>query len=171
MGTTDSAAQPGAGWNEAQCTAALAQLEQLQVQTHDAQIDDLRLAIPRIIEPFHRPSNPNTFRLYAQGVIGSQNSIKDLHDSWKHPEAQRTFEHVKKSYSANADLAASASIPSHGWAERERREGKSKKSDKSEGVEEISAAISEEDTTRIVEDVQKTFPGIKLETQDNRISV
>jgi len=32
MGATEGEAQPGAGWDEAQCTAALAQLEQLQAQ-------------------------------------------------------------------------------------------------------------------------------------------
>lgn len=32
MSVSDSTAQPGAGWDEAQCTAALAQLEQLQAQ-------------------------------------------------------------------------------------------------------------------------------------------
>jgi hypothetical protein len=32
MGVPDVAAQPGAGWDEEQCTAALAHLEQLQAQ-------------------------------------------------------------------------------------------------------------------------------------------
>jgi hypothetical protein len=36
MGAPDVAAQPGAGWDEAQCTAALAQLEQLQAQVRIA---------------------------------------------------------------------------------------------------------------------------------------
>ncbi|CAO2647752.1 Nn.00g086740.m01.CDS01 [Neocucurbitaria sp. VM-36] len=166
MSAPDSAAQPGAGWDEAQCTAALAQLEQLQ-----AQIDDLRLAIPRIIEPFHRPLNPNTFKLYAQGVIGSQNGIKDLHESWKSPETQGTFEHVRKSYAANADLAASASIPPQGWAERQQREGKLKKGNNTESVEDLDAALTEEDITRIIEDVQKACPTIKLEPQDDRVLV
>ena len=94
-----------------------------------------------------------------------------MHDSWKSPETQGTFEHVRKSYGANADLAASASIPSHGWAERERREGKSKKGSKTESVEEFDAALAEEDITRIIEDVQKACPTIKLESQDDRVSV
>lgn len=32
MSASSTAAQPGAGWDEAQCMAALAQLEQLQAQ-------------------------------------------------------------------------------------------------------------------------------------------
>ena len=32
MNTQEPTAQPGAGWDEAQCMAALAQLEQLQAQ-------------------------------------------------------------------------------------------------------------------------------------------
>lgn len=32
MSAPDTAAVPGAGWDEAQCTAALARLEQLQAQ-------------------------------------------------------------------------------------------------------------------------------------------
>ena len=32
MSASEPAAQPGAGWDEAQCMAALAQLEQLQAQ-------------------------------------------------------------------------------------------------------------------------------------------
>lgn len=39
MATTESASQPGAGWDEAQCTAALAHLEQLQAQVCDLQSD------------------------------------------------------------------------------------------------------------------------------------
>ncbi|KAH7380623.1 mediator complex subunit 27-domain-containing protein [Pyrenochaeta sp. MPI-SDFR-AT-0127] len=167
MSPSDAAAQPGAGWDEAQCTAALAQLEQLQ-----AQLDDLRSAIPRIIEPFHRPPNPTTFKLYAQGVIGSQNGIKSLNDQWKSPETQGVFEHVKKSIGANADLAASASIPSSGWVERERRERAVKNGGaRTENMEEAGDTVTDEDISQIIVDFRKNFPKVKLETQDDNNTV
>ncbi|KAF1842484.1 uncharacterized protein K460DRAFT_409892 [Cucurbitaria berberidis CBS 394.84] len=166
MSTTDLAAQPGPGWDEAQCTAALAHLEQLQ-----AQLDDLRLAIPRVIEPFQRPPNPATFKLYAQGVVGSQNDLKNLHEAWRSPETQRTLEQVKLSLTKNADLAASASIPSHGWVERERREGVLKKENRSETVEDFGNILTDEDIAGIVVGFQKTYTNIKLETRDENCSI
>lgn len=35
MSATDLSSQPGAGWDESQCTAALAQMEQLQSQVRN----------------------------------------------------------------------------------------------------------------------------------------
>ncbi|KAF2133273.1 hypothetical protein P153DRAFT_381711 [Dothidotthia symphoricarpi CBS 119687] len=168
MAALDSTAQPGAGWDEAQCTAALAQLEQLQ-----AQIDDLRLAIPRIIEPFQRPPNPSTFKLYSQGVIGSQNGIKSLSEQWKSPEIQGMYDHVRESLAANADLAASASLPSHGWVERERREREAKKGQakRIEAVEEVGAVLTDEEISQIVVEFRKAHPNIRMDTQDDNRSI
>ncbi|KAF1947914.1 hypothetical protein EJ02DRAFT_440078 [Clathrospora elynae] len=166
MGAPDSAAQPGADWDEAQCTAALAQLEQVQ-----AQLNDLRLAIPRIIEPLHRPANPTTYRLYSQGVIGSQNGVNNLKVQWKTPEIQSTFAHVKKSFDANADLSESASIPSYGWTERAQRAKDSKKSKGGESVEDLGATLTDEAIGGIVVEFRKTHPNIKLETQDDNRSI
>lgn len=36
MVASEAAGQPGAGWDEAQCIAALAQLEQIQAQVRDS---------------------------------------------------------------------------------------------------------------------------------------
>ncbi|KAF1932900.1 uncharacterized protein M421DRAFT_252068 [Didymella exigua CBS 183.55] len=162
MSGSDSTAQPGAGWDEAHCMAALAQLEQLQ-----SQIDDLRLAIPRIIEPFHRPANPSTFKLYSQGVIGSQNGIKALNEAWRAPEVQETLAHTKKSFEANQDLAACVSVPSHGWIERARRERESHKSPgENTAVEDHSNRLDDETISRIIADIQGTQPNVKLQAHD-----
>ncbi|KAJ8117847.1 hypothetical protein OPT61_g1048 [Boeremia exigua] len=167
MSASDAAAQPGAGWDEAQCMAALAQLEQLQ-----AQIDDLRLAIPRIIEPFHRPPNPSTFKLYSQGVIGSQNGIKALSDTWKTPEVQEMLAHTRKSYEANPDLSASTSVPSHGWIERERRERESRKSNgQHTATEDHTDRLTDEKISRIVAEIKEAQPYLKLETQNNNNNI
>ncbi|KAJ4412277.1 hypothetical protein N0V91_000748 [Didymella pomorum] len=147
--------------------AALAQLEQLQ-----AQIDDLRLAIPRIIEPFHRPPNPSTFKLYSQGVIGSQNGIKALNEAWRSPEVQETLAHTKKSFDANSDLTACASVPSYGWIERERQEHESHKGPgEHTTVEDHSNRLDDETVSCIVAEFQGTQPNIKLQAQDDKRSI
>ncbi|KAH6616732.1 hypothetical protein C7974DRAFT_51087 [Boeremia exigua] len=167
MSASDSTAQPGVGWDEAQCMAALAQLEQLQTQ-----IDDLRLAIPRIIEPFHRPPNPSTFKLYSQGVIGSQNGIKALNDAWKAPDVQEILAHTRKSYETNTDLSSSISIPSHGWIERERRERESRKGNgQHTAVEDHGDNLDNETILRIVAEIQKAQPNVNIEAQNDNRSI
>ncbi|KAF1365287.1 hypothetical protein EJ07DRAFT_96182 [Lizonia empirigonia] len=163
MSATEPAAQPGAGWDEAQCKAALAQLEQLQ-----AQIDDLRLVIPRVTEPFHRPPNPSTFKLYSQGVIGSQNGINALSDKWRSPEVQDILAHARKSYEANSDLSTCTSVPAYGWVERENRERGSLKGNREHvAVEDQIDSLDEERISQIIAEVQEAHPNIKLELQDD----
>jgi hypothetical protein len=124
------------------------------------------LAIPRIVEPFHRPPNPGTFRLYAQGALSSQNGIKNLHAQWKDPGVQSIFENTRKSLSMNADLSASSEIPMHGWVERERKMHDSNKDSAGESTDESGFTLTDEDIARIVVEFGKTHPNIKLETQD-----
>jgi len=127
--------------------------------------------MPRIIEPFHQPPSPGMFKLYAQGVIGSQNGIKDLHESWRSQEAQQLFEHTAKSLAGNPDLSASVSIPSYGWTERDKKEREEKKSSPSEVVEESTPALTAEDIAQILVEFNKTYPNIKLETQDDNHTI
>ncbi|KAF2025274.1 hypothetical protein EK21DRAFT_76811 [Setomelanomma holmii] len=157
---TEVATESVATWDEAQCIAALTQFEQLQ-----AQIDDLRLAIPRIIDPLHRPPSPSTFKLYAQGALSSQNAVKSLYETWKDPGIQSIFEHTGKSYAENGDLSASRSIPSHGWIEREKKERESKKSSRSDSADSGIATLTDKDITRIAEEFRKTYPSIILDVQ------
>jgi hypothetical protein len=184
MSAPDVAGDRAAGWDEAQCASALAQLEQLQAQVcklsslpiitaHTAQIDDLRLAIPRIVEPFQQPPSAGMFKQYAQGVQGSQQDIKTLHEQWRSPEIQAVFERIRKSLVANSDLSASRSMPAHGWIEREKKQHNITKGCDSESMDDGSAALSNEDVARIVADFERSKPNIKLETQDDnrRISV
>ncbi|KAL1800885.1 hypothetical protein ACET3X_001227 [Alternaria dauci] len=162
MGATEAAAQPGAGWDEAHCTAALAQLEQLQ-----AQINNTRLAIPRIIEPFHRPQSSTTYKLYVEGVKGAQDSLDALTKRWKDPDMQGIFEHVKQSFSANADLSECVSVTSHGWVERARKAKASAKSKGRESVDDAGATLTDADISRIVVDFRKAHPNLKVEAQDD----
>lgn len=165
MASAETTSEPGAGWDEAQCTAALAQLERLQ-----AQIDDLRLAIPRIIEPFHLPAKPSTFKLYADGVMSAQNGVKELHEAWRDPEMEKIFEHTKKSQSANADFSAATSVPDHGWVAREKRERKSRDGARSEPVER-TVSLTHEDIASAVLELQKSQPAVKLTLLEDKESI
>lgn len=135
------------------------------------QINDMRLAIPRIIEPFHRPRSSATYKLYVEGVKGSQNNLNALTKQWKDPDMQSTFEHVKQSFGANADLSESVSMPSHGWVERARKAKESSKSKGSENVDDTGATLTEEDVSRIVVDFRKAHPTLKVEAQDDDRSI
>lgn len=130
------------------------------------QIDDLRLAIPRIIEPVHRPLNASTFKLYSQGVIGSQNGIKALGDRWKNKDMQAIFSHVEKSFSANSDLSARTSVPAYGWVDKQRKAQESQKGERVERPEEVVATLTDDEFSRIITEFHNTYPNIKLKTQE-----
>lgn len=175
--TSSTAGAAGADWDEAQCISALAQLEQLQTQvgtlgtpnqlrSDNQQLEDLRLAMPRIIEPFQRPPNPGMFKLYAQGVLSTQNNIKTLNERWRGSEIQGVFEHTKKSLAANADLSASTSISHRGWTERAKKELESTKSSGRKEINETDLSLTSEEITNIFQEFQKAHPTAKLETQD-----
>ncbi|KAL6705733.1 hypothetical protein ACN47E_006370 [Coniothyrium glycines] len=166
MAVTNGAPQPGAAdWDEAQCTSALAQLELLQEQ-----INGLRRAIPRIIEPFHSPTTPTTFKVYAHSLFSSQNNIKSLHDQWKQPRMQATFEHVKESYGTNPDLSKAILTPQYGWVERDKKARGAKKT-AGDDTEVVCASLTEDDVSRIVADFQKTYPNMKFDTLNNNSSI
>ena len=141
------------------------------MRTDALQIDDLRLAIPQIIEPFHRPPNASTYKLYAQGVLSSQNGLNALKDRWKLPELQSTFEHVKQSFDANPDLSESVSIPSHGWIEREREAKKSTSRTRSDKVEDSGAIFTDSDVSRVVAEFRNAHPNLKVEMSDDNHSI
>ena len=122
--------------------------------------------MPHIIEPFHRSPNPTTFKSYAHGAISAQNGTTNLSEQWKDPKTQEIFEHVKQSLKANTNLSASASIPAHGWAERVRKRGESKKSTGKDSLEETTSILTDQQVSGILEEFQKRYPQIKLDTQD-----
>jgi hypothetical protein len=134
-------------------------------------INDLRLAIPRIIEPFQRPATPATFKLYAKGVLGSQDNVKSLNQKFRDAEMQSVFEHTKKSLAANTDLSASMSIPSCGWIEREKKERGANQSSRSESMEESGTGLTDEEVAQLLGVFQKTHPTIKLATQDDNRTI
>jgi hypothetical protein len=135
------------------------------------QIDDLRLAIPRIIEPVHRPLNASTFKLYSQGVIGSQNGIKALGDTWKAQEMQTLFGHVATSLAANNDLSARTLVPTYGWVDKQRKAQESQKGERDERPEEVVAALTDDEFSRIITEFHNTYPNIKLKTQEGNRTI
>jgi hypothetical protein len=80
--------------------------------------------------------------------------------------------HAKKSLETNPDLAACASVPSHGWVERERRERELRKGNGEHApANDQNYTLNDEDISRITTDFQKAHPNIKLEIQDNNRSL
>jgi len=141
------------------------------LQTDSPQINDLRLAIPRIIEPFHRRPNSTVWKLYSQGLEDSSKGLNTFKEQWSETEMQEILEHVKDSLKANPDLSESVSVPSHGWVEREKKARESTKSTGSESVEDTGATLTNEDISRIVVEFHKSHPNLKLETKDDNSSI
>ncbi|KAF2241601.1 hypothetical protein BU26DRAFT_174172 [Trematosphaeria pertusa] len=158
----------GAGWDEAQCIAALAQLERLKTQ-----LDDLRLAIPRVVEPFYSPPTPAMFRAFKQGVIGSQNEIKSFRNQWHDQDTQAIFDHARKSMGQNPDLSASAQVQQYGWIEKESREKEAAllRKDGAQEAEEAQVALTQEDISRILDDFHKTYPNLNLTTENGNHNI
>lgn len=103
-------------------------------------------------------------------MLTSQSAVKGLNESWKRPEIQSTFEHVRKSIGADADLSPSSSIPSTGWVEREKRERLSATGKEKEHTDDGGAVLTDSDITAIIEDFKTRHPDIKLDVQDdNRV--
>lgn len=85
---------------------------------------------------------------------------------------QSIFERVKKSVGADADLTASASTPSSGWIERERREKEAKNGgDRTESMDEVGDVLTDDHISQIIVEFRKNFPNIKLETQDDNRTI
>jgi hypothetical protein len=84
---------------------------------------------------------------------------------------QNTFEHVKKSFTANADLSECVSVPSHGWTERERKAKEFTKTKDSNSVDDLGIILSDEDIFRIVAEYRSTYPNIKLDKHDDNHSL
>jgi hypothetical protein len=103
--------------------------------------------------------------------MGSQNGVNALKSQWNNADMQNTLEHVKKSFGANADLSGSVSMPSHGWTERDRRAKESNTTKGGETTEDVGTVLTDEDISRIVVEFCKTYPNIKLETQDDNRSI
>jgi hypothetical protein len=83
---------------------------------------------------------------------------------------QATFEHVKDSFGANADLSARTSVPSHGWVDKQRKAQELQKGVRDERPEESVATLTDEEFLRIVQEFHETYPDIKLKTPEgNRI--
>lgn len=84
---------------------------------------------------------------------------------------QSTFEHVKESYSANADLSACVSLPEYGWIERERKQLDSMKSAHRENEDDAGSFVTDEELSQTIVDFQKANPNIKLDTKEDNRSI
>ncbi|KAF2262605.1 hypothetical protein CC78DRAFT_582373 [Lojkania enalia] len=168
MASTE-AEQLADGWDEERCIAALAQLERLQ-----AQLDDLRLTIPRVVEPFNSglTSGPVIFKQFRQATVGSQNDIKAFRAQWQGQDIQSIFEYTRESLGKNSDLSTSAQVPIYGWVEteiidkeaaRRRRPGARK--------DESHISLEKNEIARTLEEFRKTHPNITVAAKEGNQDV
>ncbi|KAJ4349980.1 uncharacterized protein N0V89_008601 [Didymosphaeria variabile] len=148
-----------ADYDEAQCIAALAQLERMKHQ-----LDDLRLTLPRIVEPFHLPSKPPMFHAFKDNLIKAQRDMKTFRSQWHGQETQSILEHARKSATVNPDLSAGVQVQQYGWIEKEEkeREAANISRDGEERAEDTSIRVTQEERERVVEQWRKTYPSIKM---------
>ncbi|KAL5393154.1 hypothetical protein PMIN04_005451 [Paraphaeosphaeria minitans] len=158
------AAPPTEDYDEAKCIAALAQLERLKHQ-----LDDLRLTLPRILEPFHMPSKPPMFHAFKDNLIKAQRDMKTFKSQWQGQETQNILEHARKSAAANPDLSAGAQIQQYGWIEKEKKEKEvsKKNEDGVKRAEDLGIRITKEERGRIVQQWRQINPSIKVDETDD----
>ncbi|KAF2872223.1 hypothetical protein BDV95DRAFT_543900 [Massariosphaeria phaeospora] len=165
MASANTAGQPSADWDEERCISALAQLESLQNQ-----LTNLRLAIPRVVEPLHSsaPIGPAIFKAFKEGLVGSQNGIKLFRAQWHSEEVQSAFEHSKQSFNRNSDLSAATQVPPYGWIQAEIATQKvSKRKRTEEQIDDDKyVALPQDEVFRLVHEFSKIHPVIKVGSKD-----
>ncbi|KAF2660531.1 hypothetical protein K491DRAFT_589145 [Lophiostoma macrostomum CBS 122681] len=166
MALSDAPAAPGAGWDESQCKAGLAQLEGLQEQ-----LDDLRLTIHRVVQPLSAPltNNPALFEVYKNAVVGSQNNIKSFRTHWKSPDVQNILEHSNNSFAANTDLSPSAQVPRYGWKQNQvtELEPSGRNKDDAQISDDTLGNLDKDEIGRLLDAFQKSNPAIQIATKDD----
>lgn len=184
MATDELPPQPGAGWDEAQCKAALARLEELQgdvisnlspfpKQTHltDHQVALLRLSLPRVMNVLASRSLSGTamFNAFKTSVIDSQKGINSLRSQWHSQEVQSIFEHTTQSLEKDEDLTPGAQIDRWGWIESQIKEQEAarRKSDGVQKPEDTFMDIVTEDVTQDIMEFRKAYANIKVITKDD----
>ncbi|KAF2191022.1 hypothetical protein K469DRAFT_558517 [Zopfia rhizophila CBS 207.26] len=163
---SDTVTQAASGWDEAQCKAALAQLEALQQD-----LDNIRFTIPRMVHPFNSNlSSPAAlFQAFKQATVGSQNDIKSFRVKWQSSEIQSIFDRARESQTTNSDLTASAQVPKYGWLESELAEkaaGKTMKA-KTAKMENSNVELTNEYVAQLVDDFKKKNPKSNISIDDN----
>ncbi|KAF2747378.1 hypothetical protein M011DRAFT_402736 [Sporormia fimetaria CBS 119925] len=164
MSSTD--AQPSEPWDEAQCKAALAQLETLQQQ-----LDNLRLTVHRMTKPLSKPptDKPLLFSQYKQAAVGSQNSLRAFRAQWLGEDVQSLFRYSRESAQANPDLNASSQLPRYGWKRRaDASHGSAGAKQSGENGSLSSDAITNnDDMGRAIEAIRQEDPHVKVQTADD----
>lgn len=160
-----SSQQPAADWDETQCKAALAHLEKLQEQ-----LDELRLTIPRIIQPLRTAhTTPAAFYTgFRQAALGANKNLSRFKAAWQSQETQSILEHTKESQKADPDLSACVRVPKYGWVDildNEKEAGAVEKGDQ------IAMLNNEEvDITGIVDAFKHEHPKFKVNIEaDNQL--
>ncbi|KAF2019585.1 hypothetical protein BU24DRAFT_122744 [Aaosphaeria arxii CBS 175.79] len=167
MASSTASQQPAQVWDESQCVAALAQLERLQ-----AQIDDLRLTIPRVVAPLSPQitKRPELFAAFKKAAVGSQSNIKAFRTTWQSQETQALFEHTKASLEANSDLTPGAQLPRYGWEQKEirDRDAEARRRDGAkDGEDKAVVSMSKEERERILQEFRAANGQLKVFSKDD----
>ncbi|OCK85828.1 hypothetical protein K432DRAFT_286118, partial [Lepidopterella palustris CBS 459.81] len=143
------------------------------------QLDELRLTIPRIIQPL-RTSHSTPAALYQdfrQSALGATNGLKKFRLAWDSEETQNIFEHTKDSQRANMDLSASAGVSMYGWVDTVENEQKANSigsnSIELEKEDRVAVLDENENVAAIVDAFKKEHPKyrITLEAEDQIINI
>jgi hypothetical protein len=135
---------------------------------HIIQLDDLRLTIPRVVEPLYSPPTPSTFRALKDNLVTSQDGIKEFRKQWQAKETQQVFEYGRQSLKRNGDMSKSVEVDKYGWVERERKGDKGieennelKKDEGDRGERMTQAEIS-----RVVDEWKGKMPKVVVKSED-----
>ncbi|KAF2115792.1 mediator complex subunit 27-domain-containing protein [Lophiotrema nucula] len=165
MATTDTQ-QPSSSWDEERCKAALAQLERLQTQA--TQLDDLRMTIPRVVEPFNSnlTSGPVIYKQFSTAAVSSQNNIKAFRAQWQSPETQSILNHAKESLEKSDDLSAGAQVAKFGWVQSELAEKEKTSRSKHDKKDIADDKLDKETIGKMLEEFKTANSKTKIETKD-----
>lgn len=158
--------QEDAPWDEAQCEAALAELERLQDK-----VAALRLVIPRVITPLEIPCSPaELLLLFKKGIVDGQTNLKDFREQWGRDDLQNILQYAQGSYSTDKDLSEGGKVGQYGWAQKEIVE-KSKPRGKKRNHSETDAEPVEALTTEIIAEklraLRTAHPSINIATKED----
>ncbi|KAF2712322.1 hypothetical protein K504DRAFT_372705 [Pleomassaria siparia CBS 279.74] len=157
--------QPDADWDEAQCKAALARLEELQDQ-----LANLRLNLPRVVDPFvSQGPKSAVFCAFQKAVTGSQRDIKAFRTQWHSQDFQCILQHTAQSLNKNPNLSASAKVPRYGWvnALAKENEAAQRRSNGVQKLEDKFVQLTKEDIARDIAEFHQAYPSIKVLAKDD----
>lgn len=107
------------------------------------------------------------FHAFKDSLIKAQRDMKTFRTQWQSLEAQKLFEHARKSAVANPDLSAGAKIQKYGWIEKEKRQKNAveKHADVEESVN-VGAPLTKDEREKILGNWKMANPHLNVEERE-----